>query len=61
MLDKSSVTKERISENYYQIKNDIAQMIESVIEKLLDKCPKKVENQESKAKNKKTKSNRTRS
>ena len=37
MLDKSGVTQERISENYYQIKNDITQMIESEIQKLLEK------------------------
>jgi len=37
MVDKSGVTKERISENYHQIKSDIAQMIEYEIQTLLQK------------------------
>jgi len=56
MLDKSSVTKERISENYYQIKSDIAQMIETEVQKLLEKRSNNVENQSFKVKEKKTKS-----
>jgi hypothetical protein len=43
-----------------EIKNDIAQMIESEIQKLLEKSSKNAENQELKAKNKKIKSNRKR-
>ena len=61
MLDKSGVTKERISENYYQIKNDITQMIESEIQKLLEKKSKNAENQSFNVKEKITKSSRKRS
>ena len=61
MLDKSGVTKERISENYYQIKNDITQMIESEIQKLLEKKSKNAENQSFNVKEKITKSSIKRS
>jgi hypothetical protein len=61
MLNKSTVTKEKISENYYQIKNDITRMIESEIQKLLEKSTKNGDNQELKTKNRKTKSRRERS
>jgi hypothetical protein len=58
MLDNSNVTKKMIYENYYRIKNDIIQMVESEIQKLLETLPKETENQEPKIKNKKTKSSR---
>lgn len=54
------MTKERISENYYRIKSDIAQMIESEIQKLLDESAKTAENQNLKAKHGKSKSDRKR-
>ena len=60
MLEKSTVTKERISENYYRIKSDITQMIESEIQKLLDERSKTTENQSLKVKNGKSKSDRKR-
>jgi hypothetical protein len=61
MGDKSGVTKERIAENYYQIKSDITQMIESEIQLLLKKSSKIIESHAVKVKRKKTKSTGKRS
>jgi hypothetical protein len=61
MSDKSTVTKEQISENYYQIKNEITQMIESEIQKLLDKASENAFMKSLKMKDKKDKSDGKRS
>ena len=60
MFRKSRVTKEEISQNYYQIKSDITQMIGSEIQKLLEKMSNNAENKPVKVKEKTPNSNRKR-